>query len=540
MPPTRNLIKFFIGFYFLYEVASSTNTAIRLYISPTNFDIKPQAFKGWLPWNEGRPLNLTCGVQVAEGKNKIYQNLDDNSDPQYEINWYMPDQQLKEKYLFQGGINQHTLIIQDTRLTYSGDYKCTANLRDSSNDRYPPSLVKEVTVRVVPNSEGRVRSCGNAMFQCYNNVHHCIPRRHTCDGVPDCLDGSDESIDECGITDPCAAKLRCEDRRCMDPSLCCDPNLDPTCTILQDCCLALIESGRQFYKLGVERRNNQDLKFLHSTIYTVSGCVVAFLILLLLVTLAVCRLQVKRGWSWRYTFGGSSQGGPHVSNTRGAGRAHPPITLHDLDVYFASLRRVDSRHSLVGHGITYNINNGVQIVGGPPLPPPYSATVNNDPRQVLNDPPPPYNAAVGHPPAGQQDQDADARLPLLMMNNNEEDNNNGDINGNSDMVDHNLVHHQQQNLDQNNPHHHQIHPVVNIDIHPVPAAAREVALIRGAGPVSPVLQHRASSVRASPVHWPSRQAMPISESLSAVHQAALSPSRLIIYPGDNSSSSDSE
>ena len=57
----------------------------------------------------------------------------------------------------------------------------------------------------------------------------------------------------------------------MDPGQCCDPDLDPSCPVLQDCCVALIESGRQFYKLGVERRNNQDLKFLHSTIYTVSG-----------------------------------------------------------------------------------------------------------------------------------------------------------------------------------------------------------------------------------------------------------------------------
>jgi hypothetical protein len=57
----------------------------------------------------------------------------------------------------------------------------------------------------------------------------------------------------------------------MDPAQCCDPNLDASCPVLQDCCVALIESGRQFYKLGVERRNNHDLKFLHSTIYTVTG-----------------------------------------------------------------------------------------------------------------------------------------------------------------------------------------------------------------------------------------------------------------------------
>jgi hypothetical protein len=57
----------------------------------------------------------------------------------------------------------------------------------------------------------------------------------------------------------------------MDPAKCCDPNLDPACLAVHDCCVTLIESGRQFYKLGVERRNNQELKFIHSTIYTVTG-----------------------------------------------------------------------------------------------------------------------------------------------------------------------------------------------------------------------------------------------------------------------------
>jgi hypothetical protein len=96
------------------------------------------------------------------------------------------------------------------------------------------------------------------------------------------------------------------------------------------------------------------------------------------------------------------QGGTRGQNPRGAGRAHPPITLHDLDVYFASLRRVDSRHSL--GGITYNINNGVQIVGAPPMPPPYSATVSADHRLLVHDPPPPYNAAIAHPRVGEIDQ----------------------------------------------------------------------------------------------------------------------------------------
>ena len=126
-------------------------------------------------------------------------------------------------------------------------------------------------------------------------------------------------------------------------------------------------------------------------------------------------------------------------------------------------------------------------------------------------------------------------------NNEEEDNNNGDINGNSDMLDHNLVHQQQQQQQQH------IHAVANLDIHPVPTAALDALhhqRAAAAGVTSPVLPHRgASSVRASPVLWTGRQGSTMqshgSGSLSAVHQAALSPSRLL-YPADDDSSSDSD
>jgi hypothetical protein len=41
--------------------------------------------------------------------------LDSSSDetqPHYEINWYLPDDQLNNKYNFTNGINQNTLVIQ--------------------------------------------------------------------------------------------------------------------------------------------------------------------------------------------------------------------------------------------------------------------------------------------------------------------------------------------------------------------------------------------------------------------------------------------
>jgi len=64
---------------------------------------------------------------------------------------------------------------------------------------------------------------------------------------------------------------RCEDQRCLDPSVCCDPNLDPSCNVIRDCCIPIIEAGRQFYKLGIEKRKSQDLEFLHSTVTVIIG-----------------------------------------------------------------------------------------------------------------------------------------------------------------------------------------------------------------------------------------------------------------------------
>ena len=49
-------------------------------------------------------------------------------------------------------------------------------------------------------------------------------------------------------------------------------------------------------------------------------------------------------------------------------RTHPPITLHDLDIYFSE-RQGEARGGEYQHiGITYNINHGVQII--PPGPGP--------------------------------------------------------------------------------------------------------------------------------------------------------------------------
>ena len=135
--------------------------------------------------------------------------------------------------------------------------------------------------------------------------------------------------------------------------------------------------------------------------YSDPGCAVAFLVILLALGLAVCRLHLLR------------KAGRGRGAVRGAGRQHPPITLHDLDIYFSE-RGGQQEVELVElqpapHiGITYNINHGVQILGQ---------------QGGQGAAPPPYRSSEHLP----------AAAPLLQ----EDDNNNGDINGNSEMVDNN-------------------------------------------------------------------------------------------------------
>ena len=171
----------------------------------------------------------------------------------------------------------------------------------------------------------------------------------------------------------------------MDPGLCCDPDIDTNCTVVPVCCMALLESNRHFYQLGMEKRNKEDMRLLHSTIFTVigkqkrkifvlyssdynipgfflfPGCVTALLALIILVTIVVCRLHVRR----------SSGLSLHLASGSNPS-ARPPLSLHDLDIYFSSLQH-GVRRPNQGHqngdrniGITYNINNGVQFVTPPP------------------------------------------------------------------------------------------------------------------------------------------------------------------------------
>ena len=94
---------------------------------------------------------------------------------------------------------------------------------------------------------------------------------------------------------------------------------------------------------------------------------------------------------------------------RGGGRAHPPITLHDLDIYFSERSEVTAGGNDLQHiGITYNINHGVQIMG----------SVDSDAMMKTNLCFQSWSewsrsaSAVQHHPQGQRDEGPTASLPL--------------------------------------------------------------------------------------------------------------------------------
>lgn len=100
----------------------------------------------------------------------------------------------------------------------------------------------------------------------------------------------------------------------------------------------------------------------------------AFMVIVTILVIAICRVHMKR----TLMAGATISPGAHLSGTRsGAGRM--PQQMYDVDLFFG--------HTRPGLLVTYNINNGVQFVGRPVDPPPYSEVVSTPPREG---PPPPY------------------------------------------------------------------------------------------------------------------------------------------------------
>ncbi|XP_021936782.1 uncharacterized protein LOC110838165 isoform X2 [Zootermopsis nevadensis] len=324
-------------------------------------------------------LNLTCKVTSAS-------NI---SVPRFEIAIHTPyySQNSMNRVLQNKGYNTVNIVVQNLQESDSGDYKCEA-INDEEQMQFHLALLVIV----------KHKKCGPHFFQCLNGV--CIMRRYLCDGFRDCRDGEDEYEEECG-PNPCKSKLHCDDHRCIPIDWCCDTYHDSNCTVrvLPSCCLQLSKSIMDLdaYANEPPPQGLSDMGFLQNTLYTVVGCSMAFMFIVTILVVAICRVHMKRSLLLSRCSGARSGNRAPQQHHHHHGLQHMP--LYDLDV---RLNRSLYPHSSsvsphTGLSVTYNINNGVQFMRRPMNPPPYCEIVASPPREG---PPPPYISHENLPCAG--------------------------------------------------------------------------------------------------------------------------------------------
>ena len=227
---------------------------------------------------------------------------------------------------------------------------------------------------------------------------------------------------------PCDGKLHCDDGRCISKKYCCDKYYDANCNATYEipCCGKLVNFLTPDFPLQTHHPFHE-IGFLQSTMYTIIGiiffllasfvtcitcrfeslgCAVAFVLIVTFTVIAVCRVHMRRS---------------ALANAYAAYRTDARV-WSDLDSYLASsngrwsrgLLRSDLSRSPglvlnsfgepgLGGGpstsllVTYNINNGVQLMGRPIEPPPYEEVAAAGPATAgqanpgsRDEPPPPY------------------------------------------------------------------------------------------------------------------------------------------------------
>ncbi|KAF0305549.1 Low-density lipoprotein receptor class A domain-containing protein 3 [Amphibalanus amphitrite] len=290
------------------------------------------------------------------------------------IAWYLPTSDQPErirKERLEGGLR---LSVTNLLSHDSGNFSCETQLADET------IVLKSFILYVRP------PGCSDGQFQCQGL---CINRVFVCDGKADCPDGLDEMLETCG-------KYRPHD-------------LDKTRPRHDD------QSGAY------------DRTYLETAIYTIIGCAVAFILIVSIMIVAFCRVHLRQS--------ARLSSYSHMRAARAAA-AHPPLADFDHlmmaggGAHFPAYYGGGPGHMMV----TYNINNGVQVM---PLisPPSYSEAVQGQVGGSLET----HRAAAAAPSAGAPQPNAGPPPPYASRETLAEpspayagsENNNGDINGNS-------------------------------------------------------------------------------------------------------------
>ncbi|XP_063986068.1 uncharacterized protein LOC135167136 isoform X2 [Diachasmimorpha longicaudata] len=328
-------------------------TNVRPTSTRAKLEISPQFVTGIEPKlilrGNNESLNMTCTA--------VHQNSDKSDiSLNYIVDWKVPSH-------VRDNASSKITTGQDTNIAWlwferlsdsdAGDYTCHAITTNKAV--VPPFLSNEIRLSV-KSGKSKPTFCGKQWFKCHSSAI-CIMQRYVCDGKADCSEGEDEHSETCG-PDPCFGRVHCEGR-CIPPEWCCDH---------RNC------SGT--YGLRPWPPETHEISYVQTAFYTVIGCAMAFMFIVTILVIAICRVQIKRAMNSRWT---------QQNRTNCTRRRTVPIgiPMYDLDVY---LNRSADNYPR-GVSIMYNINSGVQFVGRPVEPPPYSEVVASPPPEG---PPPPY------------------------------------------------------------------------------------------------------------------------------------------------------
>ncbi|XP_045538468.1 uncharacterized protein LOC106708279 [Papilio machaon] len=182
-----------------------------------------------------------------------------------------------------GASNSSQLQRRGLQMSDSGHYMCSA----------PPfSVTKYVLVQ--PRGPNK---CARGAFACESR---CVLANYVCDGWRDCLHAEDEAPALCSAR-PCARsdKLNCSSGRCISEAACCRGG-DPLCR-QPDCCsehprYSRLESyvEMEYPPLFEDHHAPDENSFIQSTIYTVTACALIFMIAVVLLVSAICKMHMKR------------------------------------------------------------------------------------------------------------------------------------------------------------------------------------------------------------------------------------------------------
>ncbi|KAK0074391.1 hypothetical protein PV325_008413 [Microctonus aethiopoides] len=268
-------------------------------------------------------LNLTCTVVLERGdKNDTL--LD------YILDWRPSIDEEKVRNVVKGQDRNIAWLWFD-RLSenHTGNYTCS----DTSGK---PLDAINIYLAV----KKKMTFCGSQWFKCRSK--HCIMERYVCDGKNDCRDGEDESIDAgCG-PDPCSGKVICEDR-CVPPEWCCGH---------RNCSAS--------FEFRPWQPDTHEINYVQTALYhTVVGWAMAFMFIITLLLIAICRVHIKKAMGLRWW-----QQNRNINSQAEQNLTH-------------------------GMNIMYNFSSGVQFIGRTVDPPSYLEVISTP---SWEGPPPTYES----------------------------------------------------------------------------------------------------------------------------------------------------